>query len=873
MSLTLLRRAAVATTAAAMALAAAVALPPPTARAATETVVASTADTPWRYLDDTTDPAPGNAPDAWTLPGFDDTAWKSANGSFGALNGQLGTLSGGYRPATLLRQYSSGTTNIPAFFFRSTVSITAEQLSAAHSAKATILYDDAASLFVNGTYVGGGHDAALQADPARNITYGGSNASAPSRTQVSIPLDLLKAGENVVAVRLHNGRASSSDLYLDVTSITLSNVAPDPTSNVVLGVGRTALERTLVWYSASAEGQLAILAKSADVVGGTFPADAPDIQPTASGLSLDSGKTWNHTRFENLEPGTSYSYIVGSPAGGWSPVYEFSTAAADAGEYLFIGDAQIGSSGNPTRDSEGWNNTLEIARGMFPTAELLVSAGDQVNTASSEVEYAGFTAPDALKELALSPTIGNHDVGSVAAYQQHFNLPSYDASGTRNHWFGWNKTLFLVINTNLRNTAAHQAWLESAIAEAGDGYDHRVVVMHHSIYSTASHANDGDIIARRAELPAVFSALGIDLVLAGHDHVYTRTHLMKDGTPVTDGQPAVVTPKQGEVMYVTANSASGSKFYNILNQPFPYLSVQNQERIPNFTHVVGSECEVSVTTYRSGDKSVVDGFTLKTLGSAPTITVPSATRLGVSDVEGFDPQAGVTVTDPCEQGLTATVSGEVKPVPGDHTLTYSATDAHGNTVETSRTVTVVATETTVTATATATATSTVTAPGATSTVTAPPATSTVTAPGGTTTVTPKPSAPSGSLYETPGFHSVNGRSWMTTCEPYGSTTRCWTWIWASQIHRVGGQFVQVDGWAFNNLSYLPMARSAWGSNPLARTGAWTASDGRHWRTECDTAVTGRNGCRSWVKATVHQGVGGSFRTVNTWVLNNMVRFS
>ncbi|NHB85411.1 hypothetical protein G7085_14435 [Tessaracoccus sp. HDW20] len=67
-----------------------------------------------------------------------------------------------------------------------------------------------------------------------------------------------------------------------------------------------------------------------------------------------------------------------------------------------------------------------------------------------------------------------------------------------------------------------------------------------------------------------------------------------------------------------------------------------------------------------------------------------------------------------------------------------------------------------------------------------------------------------------------------------------------------------------------------GGQPLGHTGAWTATDGRRWRTECDTAVTGRNGCRSYtwttyVKAT---STGGrtTFSTVQGWVVNNIVRF-
>lgn len=106
------------------------------------------------------------------------------------------------------------------------------------------------------------------------------------------------------------------------------------------------------------------------------------------------------------------------------------------------------------------------------------------------------------------------------------------------------------------------------------------------------------------------------------------------------------------------------------------------------------------------------------------------------------------------------------------------------------------------------------------------------------------------VYTTPGYHVVNGREWNTTCSKYTSTIdRCRTEI------KSGGK------WVFNNLTYLPAYRSDWGSNPLANTGTWF-SGGVKWRTECDTAVTGKDACRSYVWNT----------KTNKWVFNNIVMF-
>lgn len=149
---------------------------------------------------------------------------------------------------------------------------------------------------------------------------------------------------------------------------------------------------------------------------------------------------------------------------------------------------------------------------------------------------------------------------------------------------------------------------------------------------------------------------------------------------------------------------------------------------------------------------------------------------------------------------------------------------------------------------------------------------------------PPPASAAVDIYITPGKHFVNGREWNTTCEPYSQTMRCRTDIKATKVAYVAGKFVPTTDWVFNNLTYTASARSLWKGNPLRAGGtvggkaAWTAADGRKWTTECDTATTGRNGCRSYVEARVvepYLDANGNraYRWVTKWIFNNMVRFT
>ncbi|WP_139650866.1 family 20 glycosylhydrolase [Tessaracoccus massiliensis] len=211
-------------------------------------------------------------------------------------------------------------------------------------------------------------------------------------------------------------------------------------------------------------------------------------------------------------------------------------------------------------------------------------------------------------------------------------------------------------------------------------------------------------------------------------------------------------------------------------------------------------------------------------------------------------------------GATGLISGTTDAV-GDHTVTVTVDDGNGGTATRSFTLTVTTKPTPTEPTDEPTADPT---DDPTQQPTTPPVKKYVrTAP-----------------YTLAGLHrNLNGRDWNTTCEPYSQTERCRTDIWATIVVIENGQFVRKDGWAFNNLTYLPyMTREAWGANPLANTGEWAATtDQRQWKTECDTARTGRNGCRSYTFVTVYKATakpegGYVFSQNNEWMFNNIVMF-
>lgn len=582
--------------------------------------------TVWKYLDDNTDPANGlDSLQAWTLKNYNDTAWKSAVGKFGAKRGELVEFDG-FMPTVLLSQYIEGSdkVDIPAYFFRTNFQIS--DLDKITSITGTLFHDDAVAVYINGTRV----IAADMPEGAQenNMFYAGANGGAPKQLDFTLTAEqikpLLVEGDNVLSVELHNDRESSSDIYFEFQNLKINykevsseipegpEVPETPIEKpitqkaLMLTVGSDITSRGITWYSDSEqEGEVQFALKSGD----TFPEKYETVTSTVKQAN-DAGFYSNQATMTGLQPGATYIYRVVNGTTVSEPHIFVVDANDGTFNFAFVGDPQIGS-GKIDSDIVGWNQTLDVINNQL-NADFLLSAGDQVNKASNENEYAGYIN-DSFASLPSATTIGNHDSGS-AAYSEHFNLPNESAdkgitTAGSDYWFVYENTLFMDINSNNRSTAEHKAFMEEAIAQNPD-VKWKTVIFHHSIYSTASHYNDSDIVTRRNELPPVFEELGIDVVLMGHDHVYTRTFMMDTLTPNTaQGDAQSVTNPTG-ILYLTANSASGSKYYGIKAPDAEYAAKMDQSKRRTVTDVNVTDTSYAVTTYFADDMSVLDTFTI-----------------------------------------------------------------------------------------------------------------------------------------------------------------------------------------------------------------------------------------------------------------------
>src|SRR5690606_38372798 len=111
-----------------------------------------TSESPWSYSDNGTDPS-GDGSLSWTTADF--AEWKQASGTSGSKRGEADRVSG-FVASTLLPYLLAGSEDtVPTYQFRTDVALEADDLARLESLEATVRYDDAVRVYVNGEMVAG----------------------------------------------------------------------------------------------------------------------------------------------------------------------------------------------------------------------------------------------------------------------------------------------------------------------------------------------------------------------------------------------------------------------------------------------------------------------------------------------------------------------------------------------------------------------------------------------------------------------------------------------------------------------------------------------------------------------------------------------
>lgn len=540
----------------------------------------------------------------WTLPGFDDSGWQEGSGSFGAQNGKLDTV-GGEWPDVLLRQYLDDGNDIPAYCLRTTFTY---ERGLQESYTVRMLVDDAAIVYLNGEAVAyinvpeDGYKGLLEYGAA---TYE-SDATA---YEFSLDADKLAEGENVLAVELHQGSDDSSDIFFDLRYI-LADGALDPnvrSDSVCLGVGENEDEMLVTWQGRGRAGyvEVAESASAADPF-----AWRSSVFPAQAAYENEWGTTTFRARLTGLTPGRSYVYRVADE--GISGVYGFRVPKKGNFSFLVTGDPQIADEGD-ARPVRLYDQLLtELADG--DDMALLLTLGDQSDDAQRYETFLRYVGGAFSKKTPVAAIVGNHeddgDVFSRFFYMPHvdgrFETGSGDMGG--DYWFYRDGALFLGLNGNVSEVEPHERFMREAKTACEARYgepDWIIAAIHHSLFSSGEHAKDESILKRRERLVPVFEEIGVDLVLSGHDHTYTRTYPMAGMECSADSKG---------IVYIAMGTSTGTKTYALCEDELPYAAVSMAVENPSAARVNVSrkklEVEVAALT-QEGTLEPVDSVTLK----------------------------------------------------------------------------------------------------------------------------------------------------------------------------------------------------------------------------------------------------------------------
>ena len=344
---------------------------------------------------------------------------------------------------------------------------------------------------------------------------------------------------------------------------------------------------------------------------------------------------WNRhiVTFEGLEENATYEYriygeyydTVGNNAieflhddgNGEAKTFTFTTAKSSGDfEFLAISDPQgmIQSMYDETKSAFDVINGSNKVNGY----DFIINAGDMVDAGSNfyQWQYALNTMIDTYANTSMFFASGNHEAGTFAmgkyfAYTQPETVDrnGYGEAMQDYYSFDYGDAHFIFLDTNdaTAKSGLGQKQYDWLVADLdATTKDIVFVVMHKSLYSTGSHANDKEVSAMRAQLVPLFTKHEVDIVFGGHDHVYAEA--VVDGT-----------------LYVTLGTI-GTKFYEYTNDNDDVKSALDKKNsiMSTLTEQTVGHVEVK------GGKVYYRGYTISELAKEDnTVTVIVGSVIGI----------------------------------------------------------------------------------------------------------------------------------------------------------------------------------------------------------------------------------------------------
>lgn len=290
--------------------------------------------------------------------------------------------------------------------------------------------------------------------------------------------------------------------------------------------------------------------------------DTLEIEAQGSVVSSRAGESAFYTvEIPDLQPGCNYHYrlINDTVVSSW---FSFSIPTREAPlSFIYLGDIQDRPNGNT-------GAIFKDIHQRYPDVDFWAFVGDVIERPTDKYWNYWFSTMDSITQSTpLLVATGNHEylkgvVKTLDSRWTHtFSFPENGpgAFKGRSYFVNYKDLCFITIDTDgiqgLVSLLQQRAWLKKVLKASDKKW--KIVMMHHPVYSVRNGRNN--FFFRYAFRP-LFEEYGVDMVLQGHDHGYSRISTKADNgeghTPVY--VVSTCSPKHYDVSLTSRHDKLGS---------------------------------------------------------------------------------------------------------------------------------------------------------------------------------------------------------------------------------------------------------------------------------------------------------------------------
>ena len=328
----------------------------------------------------------------------------------------------------------------------------------------------------------------------------------------------------------------------------------------------------------------------------------------------DTTFVYHRVVFKDLIPSTKYLYRIGDGKENWSEWIQFKTASNEEApfSFLFFGDVQNGIQTHYPR-------VIRQAILTAPNVSFLLYAGDIGNSAYMSEFHDFFNVGGWIhKQKPLVAVPGNHEYRHIGEgeddreltqeWKYMFGIPN-NADGILNNkgcgYFDYQGVRFVLNNSrdldDGEDTLVNEqmAWLNKVLVAPEAKFI--IVLQHYPIYPMGF----GRIRkSKNTILEDLYKSHKVDLVLTGHDHIYSRqAPIVKhfgDTVP-----PAYVLSMAGEKMYVPNFNEKVDRMA-LNTQLFQHITIEGNKLIFKAFDATGTYYDGFTIEKKNGKKRIID---------------------------------------------------------------------------------------------------------------------------------------------------------------------------------------------------------------------------------------------------------------------------